>query len=62
VAIGALIGGAIGDRVAQTRPVLPHAYMMIYASALQLIFFVLVLVMALPAGRRKSDISDRELA
>ena len=40
VAIGALIGGAIGDRVAQTRPVLPHAYMMIYASALQLIFFV----------------------
>jgi hypothetical protein len=30
--------------------------------SLQLIFFVLVLVMALPAGRRKSDISDRELA
>ena len=30
--------------------------------SLQLIFFVIVLVMALPAGRRKSDISEKELA
>ena len=30
--------------------------------SLQLIFFVLVLVMALPAGRRKSEISEKELA
>jgi GT2 family glycosyltransferase len=30
--------------------------------SLQLIFFVVVLVMALPAGRRKSEISDKELA
>ena len=30
--------------------------------SLQLIIFVIVLVMALPAGRRKSDISDKELA
>jgi GT2 family glycosyltransferase len=30
--------------------------------SLQLIFFVVVLVMALPAGRRKSEISERELA
>jgi GT2 family glycosyltransferase len=30
--------------------------------SLQLIFFVIVLVMALPAGRRKSEISERELA
>jgi len=30
--------------------------------SLQLIFFVIVLVMALPAGRRKSEISDKELA
>lgn len=30
--------------------------------SLQLIFFVVVLVMALPAGRRKSQISDKELA
>jgi hypothetical protein len=27
-----------------------------------LIFFVVVLVMALPAGRRKSEISEKELA
>jgi hypothetical protein len=27
-----------------------------------LIFLVVVLVMALPAGRRKSDISEKELA
>jgi GT2 family glycosyltransferase len=30
--------------------------------SLQLIFFVIVLVMALPAGRRKSEISEKELA
>jgi GT2 family glycosyltransferase len=30
--------------------------------SLQLIFFVVVLVMALPAGRRKSEISEKELA
>jgi hypothetical protein len=30
--------------------------------SLQLIFLVVVLVMALPAGRRKSDISEKELA
>jgi hypothetical protein len=30
--------------------------------SLQLILFVVVLVMALPAGRRKSEISDKELA
>lgn len=30
--------------------------------SLQFIFFVIVLVMALPAGRRKSEISERELA
>ena len=30
--------------------------------SLQLIIFVIVLVMALPAGRRKSDISEKELA
>lgn len=30
--------------------------------SLQLIIFVIVLVMALPAGRRKSEISDKELA
>lgn len=30
--------------------------------SLQLIFFVVVLVMALPAGRRKSQISDKDLA
>jgi GT2 family glycosyltransferase len=30
--------------------------------SLQLIFFVVVLVMSLPAGRRKSEISDKELA
>jgi hypothetical protein len=30
--------------------------------SLQLILFVVVLVMALPAGRRKSDISEKELA
>jgi hypothetical protein len=30
--------------------------------SLQLIFFVVVLVMALPAGRRKSEISEEELA
>jgi hypothetical protein len=29
---------------------------------LQLIFFAVVLVMALPAGRRKSEISEKELA
>jgi MFS family permease len=40
VAVGALIGGAMGDRVARTRSTLPHAYMMIYASGLQLILFV----------------------
>jgi hypothetical protein len=30
--------------------------------SLQLIFFVVVLVIALPAGRRKSEISEKELA
>jgi len=30
--------------------------------SLQLIFFVVILVLALPAGRRKSEISEKELA
>ncbi|MGE0293242.1 MAG: MFS transporter [Hyphomonadaceae bacterium] len=41
VAVGALMGGAIGDRIAKQNIVLPHAQMMIWASALQLSLFAL---------------------
>lgn len=44
VAVGALIGGAVGDRIATRQIVLPHAQMMIWASTVQLCLFALAFV------------------